>query len=59
MRLLGPLTIGGAAFVLGGAVVLGDANLRLPGSQQGYAPEQPIAFSHRLHAGELQIDCQY
>jgi hypothetical protein len=22
-------------------------------------PEQPIAFSHKLHAGEKQIDCQY
>ncbi len=28
-------------------------------NRQGYAPEQPIAFSHRLHAGELQIDCIY
>lgn len=25
----------------------------------GYAPEQPIPFSHRLHAGEMGIDCQY
>lgn len=25
----------------------------------GYAPEQPIAFSHKLHAGEMKIDCQY
>lgn len=32
---------------------------RLPGSQQGYEPDQPIAYSHRLHAGELAIDCQY
>jgi hypothetical protein len=31
----------------------------LPGSQQGYEPEQPIAFSHRLHAGDLQISCFY
>jgi hypothetical protein len=31
----------------------------LPGNQQGYQPEQPIAFSHRLHAGELQISCLY
>ena len=29
------------------------------GVQQGYAPEQPINFSHALHAGELEIDCQY
>jgi hypothetical protein len=30
-----------------------------PGNQQGYEPVQPIAFSHRLHAGELQISCLY
>lgn len=29
------------------------------GVQEGYAPEQPIAFSHRLHAGENQIGCLY
>jgi len=29
------------------------------GLEQGYQPEQPIAFSHALHAGENQIDCQY
>ncbi len=35
------------------------AEWRLPGDQQGYEPVQPIAYSHRLHAGELQIDCLY
>ncbi len=25
----------------------------------GYAPWQPIAFSHKLHAGQMGIDCQY
>lgn len=25
----------------------------------GYEPEQPIHYSHRLHAGELGIDCRY
>lgn len=29
------------------------------GVQQGYAPKQPIAFSHKLHAGEYEIDCKY
>lgn len=29
------------------------------GVQQGYAPTQPIAFSHKLHAGQYQIDCNY
>lgn len=31
----------------------------LPGNQQGYTPVQPIAYSHKLHAGTLQIDCKY
>ncbi len=34
-------------------------DFRLPGNQQGYEPVQPIAYSHRLHAGELQIACLY
>lgn len=25
----------------------------------GYKPAQPIAFSHKLHAGQYQINCQY
>lgn len=29
------------------------------GVQQDYQPEQPIKFSHALHAGENQIDCNY
>ena len=29
------------------------------GRQQGYQPEQPIAYSHALHAGKLNIECQY
>lgn len=29
------------------------------GVQQGYAPSQPIAFSHALHAGQYEIACQY
>lgn len=44
-----------------GLIVLtsGMSQWRLPDNQQGYAPEQPIAYSHRLHAGELGIDCQF
>jgi len=29
------------------------------GVQTGYAPTQPIAYSHKLHAGDYQIDCNY
>ena len=45
---------------LSAALVAGSVSRqRWPDNQQGYAPEQPIAFSHRLHADELQIHCQY
>ena len=27
--------------------------------QVGYAPEQPVPYSHRLHAGEMELDCRY
>lgn len=27
--------------------------------QAGYAPEQPVPYSHRLHAGQLGMDCRY
>jgi hypothetical protein len=40
-------------------LVLNWGAWHLPGNQQGYEPEQPIAFSHRLHAGELQVSCLY
>jgi hypothetical protein len=49
------------AVLAGGAGVTGGlwyyaspANL-----QVGYAPEQPVQYSHRLHAGELGMDCRY
>ena len=32
---------------------------RVPGNDLGYSPEQPIAYSHRLHAGELAMPCLY
>jgi len=29
------------------------------GVYEDYKPEQPIAYSHEIHAGELGIDCKY
>lgn len=29
------------------------------GVQQGYQPRQPIAFSHKIHAGQYEIECKY
>jgi hypothetical protein len=55
-----------ATIVLGVALVFSAialvprvAALRLPGDHRGFEPVQPIAFSHRLHAGELNINCFY
>ena len=56
---LNQLIFGACSLLLGGAVVLSTAEVRLPGNNRGYEPIQPIAFSHRLHAGELEMDCQY
>lgn len=44
---------------LGGQVkLLYEAGTSL-GRQEFYEPDQPIKFSHKVHAGENQIDCQY
>lgn len=47
-----------AVFVIGLSVV-GYRDLMDIGVEQGYQPKQPIAFSHQLHAGTYQINCQY
>ncbi|RTQ50085.1 c-type cytochrome [Hymenobacter gummosus] len=48
----------GTLFVL---VVLYESiqGIMAVGLSQGYQPAQPIAFSHKLHAGEHQINCAY
>lgn len=54
------LWIFGLCSLLLGAVALTTSlEPRFPSNNQGYEPEQPIAFSHNLHAGELGMDCQY
>ncbi len=42
-----------------GLVSSATSGFHLPGNDQGYEPAQPIAFSHQLHAGELQTNCLY
>lgn len=46
------LSAGAAYWSLGGR-----AHHRLLGDQRGYAPVQPIVFSHKKHAGELGVAC--
>lgn len=40
-------------------LVMGVASYYPTASNQGYAPEQPIPFSHKLHAGDNKIACLY
>ncbi len=49
----------GVGVLLAGSVFLTSFtyNIKLPDNHQGYEPVQPIAYSHRLHAGELEIAC--
>lgn len=45
------------AFGAFGAFIVTQA--RHLGFNQGYQPDQPIAFSHAKHAGDLKMDCKY
>jgi len=47
------------ALLIGTIIYARSVNLNLPGVHEGYAPEQPIKFSHRLHSGDLNIQCLY
>ena len=47
------------AIVLAFVVKTAINGLYTVGVQQGYAPSQPIAYSHELHAGQYEIPCQY
>jgi nitrate reductase gamma subunit len=47
-----------AALALSFCLLL-TGGLRQVGVSEGYAPVQPIAFSHRIHAGENHIPCLY
>ena len=53
-----PFLLGSAAGVcaIGWVAVSGLSRL---GIQKGYAPEQPIAFPHKVHAGDYRVPCLY
>lgn len=48
-----------STFLLVGGSAKAIVEARTIGLHQGYMPEQPIKFSHKLHAGENQIACEY
>ncbi len=45
-----------SVFVMGEIVYVEAKGL---GRQQGYSPDQPVWFSHQVHAGQNHIDCMY
>lgn len=55
-KLLGALA---ALIALGGIGSFVVVQARHIGYNQGYAPDQPVKFSHAKHAGELKMDCKY
>jgi hypothetical protein len=50
------VVVGGAALVIVGVSL---ASVLPRTTNQGYAPTQPIPFSHKIHAGDNKIPCQY
>lgn len=55
LLLLGALLLGGVCYA--GVIFIGATD---PGTlNTGYQPEQPIPFSHAIHAGQLRMDCRY
>ena len=53
------LHVVGVIFLLLTSAYTGFGTLFSVGVDQGYQPVQPIAFSHKIHAGENKVDCQY
>src|SRR5665213_2569375 len=55
-----PLALGVGAALAGGGVAAGVTYYFTPKyTRVGYQPVQPVPFSHKIHAGELGIDCRY
>ena len=55
-----PLQIIVYLVVLGGVLTAGATYYMTPKyTRVGYAPVQPVPYSHALHAGQLGIDCRY
>jgi Cytochrome c7 and related cytochrome c len=55
-----PLLVAIVINVVGATVTFGAWYYLTPKHfQVGYAPVQPVPYSHRLHAGQMGMDCRY
>ena len=55
-----PLALAAVAILIPSAAVAGVWYFFSPRfTDVGYQPTQPVPYSHRLHAGELGLDCRY
>lgn len=58
-NLIGPMLLL-SVFVLGGVATFGIWYYASPkNTDVGYQPKQPVPYSHKLHAGDLGMDCRY
>lgn len=55
LRLITLALAAGGAAAAGLAIYLSQPEVR----ETGYAPVQPVEYSHKLHAGNLGMDCRY
>ncbi|MBI5085131.1 MAG: hypothetical protein HZB13_11105 [Acidobacteria bacterium] len=53
------LAAGAAILLLGAAGAVLGYLLHPKQLDTGYTPEQPVPYSHKLHAGNLGLDCLY
>src|SRR5271156_1558664 len=55
-----PLALVAVLAVVGGVVTAGVAIYVTPKHKNvGYEPVQPVPFSHKIHAGQMGLDCRY
>lgn len=55
-----PLKLGIAVVFIAFGVSIGVAYYSTPKyTRVGYEPTQPVPFSHKVHAGQLALDCRY
>ena len=55
-----PFLLGAIAVLAGGAIVPPVAVYLTPKyTRAGYQPVQPVPFSHKIHAGQLGVDCRF